>query len=327
MAEGLSIFSPPKTPATNPSPAVVERNVAPVKSAAQVAGTQSHEPTSPAQKLWSDQRARADTALGIVDPATSMIVRQPDGTLAVKARTDGGVNGVPQPEGQPQPQPGQAVVADGKLVVGDIELTSDEVKGLMERHALEQSRKATLPATADRYQLTLPADFKMPDGVGWSFDVDHPVQGPLLARAREFAHASGMSQDQFSQMLSFHVANEVQQQQVFNRAKAAEVDKLGSLGPSRIDAVRAWVHGMVGDAAPQLLRVLEAAPIASTIVAFEKLMSRWTSQGIGGNPGAARDGASSQPPKISDADYAKLSYHEKMQYAERFQQSNGGGAR
>jgi hypothetical protein len=82
---------------------------------------------------------------------------------------------------------------------------------------------------------------------------------------------------------------------------------------------------MVGDLAPQLLRVLEQAPMASTITAFEKLMSRWTSQGVSGNPAGARDGQGSQPARISDADYQRMSYAEKQEYAARFDQRQFGG--
>jgi hypothetical protein len=293
MAEGISIFSPPKSPATNSSPAVVEHRTAPVQSATSTT-VQSSPDITPAQARWQatqDEIRRSDPWR---DPNTILVKDPVSGTITAKPRVDGGQNGVPQPEGQPQP--GQAVVADGKLRVGQYELSETDIGALLERKSLEESRKLTVPTSADGYKFDLPSDFKMPDGVTWAWDEGHPVQGPLLARAREFAHGAGLSQDQFSQMLSFHVANEVQQQQVFNRAKLAELDKLGSLGPARIDAVRAWVRGMTGDSAPELLRVLEAAPMASTITAFEKRMSRWSSQGAGGSPSSGRDGGEGRGP-------------------------------
>ena len=63
---------------------------------------------------------------------------------------------------------------------------------------------------------------------------------------------------------------------------------------------------------------------ARSVEAYEKLMRNYISQGIGGNPAGARDGASSQPERMSDEQYNALSYHEKLSYAQRFQaQSNG----
>jgi hypothetical protein len=269
------------------------------------------------------------------------ITKNPDGSLSMRQR---GGNGQQQPTaapgaapgageqpGQPQPQtpPAEpATVADGKLKIGDLELSSDDIAGLMQRHALEQSRLATVPASADKYEIKLPADLKLPDGIEWSFSPDHPVQGPLLERARAIAHASGMSQDTFSQMLGLHAANAVQEQMVFQRAKAAEVAKLGALGSARVDAITTWIRSLTGDSAPQLLRVLEQAPVASTIEAFERMMQRYVS-GTSGNPASGREGsfASREPPRLSDEAYGKLSYAEKTAYAQSFDQSrlrNGG---
>jgi hypothetical protein len=136
-----------------------------------------------------------------------------------------------------------------------------------------------------------------------------------------------MSQDTFSRMLGLHAANEIQQQLLFDRAKAAELNKLGEMAGVRVDAVRTFVRSMVGDAAPALLMVLEQAPVASTIVGFEKLMRAFSSQGIGGFPGAARDGGdlSRGPQRVSDEQYNQMTYFEKQQYAAQFPQN--GGAR
>jgi hypothetical protein len=300
-----------------------------VRSATSIDGIQSNPETSPARQLWEkDQRA-----LEKMDPwrdQTITIEKDPvTGLLSSRPRT--GQTGAPAPGAgdQQQPQPGPAASDGAKLRVGDYELTSDDVKGLMERRALEQSRKATLPASPDKYELSLPADFKMPDGVAeWRFNPDHPTQGPLLARAREIAHAAGMSQDTFSRMLGLHVANEVQQQLMFDRAKAAELGKLGEMAGVRVDAVRTFVRSIVGDAAPALLMVLEQAPVASTIVGFEKLMQAFSSQGLGGGySGAGRDGGhlNRGPQKVDDATYNSMTYHQRLEYAQQFEQ--GGGAR
>jgi hypothetical protein len=321
--EGISIFSPPASPARNPSPATVTRQDAAVRPSTAVDGVQSSPGISAPQQRWADQQAAITRADPWSDPSI-IISKNADGTLSARPRGDGQQNGVPA-DASAQPQPGGQATIDGdKLKFGDLELTSADIEGLLQRRALEQSRAATLPATADLYQLTLPSDFKMPDGVEWAWNESHPVTGAILARAREIAHANGMSQAAFSEMLALHAANEIQTQQLFNRARASELDKLGAMGPARIDAVRDFIRGIVGDAAPHLLRVLEAAPMASTIVGFERLMDRWVNQHGGGNPGGGRDGASSQVPHASQAEYDAMTYHQKIEYAQRFQQSGGG---
>jgi hypothetical protein len=58
----------------------------------------------------------------------------------------------------------------------------------------------------------------------------------------------------------------------------AEVAKLGAAGTQRVDAVVRWMTGTMGTAAADMARVLQAVPMASTIVAFENLIQRLTNQ-------------------------------------------------
>ena len=299
-----------------------------VRDARQVDGTRSNPSITPAQARYKADYDQL-TAENPWRDSSVVISKAQDGTLQVRPRGDARPNAAPdaaQPS-QQQPDHGPATVGDdGRLAVDDLRLSGEDIRGLLSRHAFEESRKATLPDAPDKYQFTLPADMKLPDGVEWSFSPDHPVQGPLLAQAREFAHSAGLNQDQFSQMLSLHAANQIQEQMVFQRAKAEELAKLGALGGARVDAIRTWVRGLVGDAAPQLLQVLHQAPMASTIEAFEKMMSKYVSGTSGSNPTGGRDPGHNRPGRLSDSEYAKLSYTAKIQYAQQFDQRefNGG---
>jgi hypothetical protein len=325
MAEQpVTVFTPPRQPASNPSPATVTRADAPVRSAAQVDGTQSSPASTPAQRLWSEQRQRADEMHGYVDPATHAIVRQPDGQLVVKPRADGGA---PEP-GQPsRPQPTEAgpatVGADGKLHVGDYALSPEDIRGLLERKSAEDSRAANTPATADGFTLDLPADFELPPGTdGWAWDLNSPHTAALLGRAKEFAFAHGLDQPAFSGMLGLYAASQIAEERKFNEAKAAEVGKLGSNAAGRVDAVNTFLESQVGsELAGELRRTMVTA---GQVKAYERIMRNFIGQGVSGNPGASRDGASSQPQRMSDEEYSKLSYHERISYAKKFQaQSNG----
>ena len=53
-----------------------------------------------------------------------------------------------------------------------------------------------------------------------------------------------------------------------NVLKKAEVAKLGAAGTQRVDAVVRWMTGTMGTAAADMARVLQAVPMASTIVAL-----------------------------------------------------------
>src|SRR5262249_35234638 len=132
-----------------------------------------------------------------------------------------------------------------KHKIGDLELSEEDVRDLLQRHALEQSRKATLPASPADYRLELPADFQVPQGIEFRFDENHPINGPILADARAFAHAQGFSQEQFSRLLGFHAAAKVAEMTKVAELHAAELGKLGANAQTRVDAVTTWLRSQV----------------------------------------------------------------------------------
>jgi hypothetical protein len=150
----------------------------------------------------------------------------------------------------------------------DLELSADEIKGLMERHALETSRKLTLPADPSGYKLELPKDFVPPQGVEFKFD----EKDPAVKLARDFAHANGFTQEQFSRMAAVYAAGKVQEQAGINAAIAAERDKLGAAASSRVTAIQQYLRGHLGDELAQALMVNLLS--AAQVQAFEKLMNR-----------------------------------------------------
>jgi phosphoketolase len=61
--------------------------------------------------------------------------------------------------------------------------------------------------------------------------------------------------------------------------------------------------------------------LASQVSAFEKLAHKFVTQGGGSYNGSHREPM--VPGKISDAEYGKLSYSERIAYAARFPQPGG----
>ena len=119
------------------------------------------------------------------------------------------------------------------------------------------SGKSQIPATAAEYKTELPATFKLPQGVAFQFDEASPELGAL----REWAHGQHFSQQQFSEMLSFHAAAKGREDAAFAAAVQRERDALGAAATVRVDAVAQWIKGTLGeghqDKAQALLRGLE----------------------------------------------------------------------
>lgn len=194
-----------------------------------------------------------------------------------------------------------------------------DLNDLLARDAAAESRKLTLPKTADEYQFALSDAFKPPEG--YEFKLDD--KDPMVAQYRDFAHAAGLDQSQFSKGLDLIAALRVGELVEYNTAKQAEIGKLGAAGTARVDAVTQWLGSVVGEEGKALGKVLEYAPVASTIVAFEKLMQKFQSQGSGSFSHAHRDG---DAPKVDDDTYARMSYSEKKAYAEKHSQPARNGA-
>jgi hypothetical protein len=244
------------------------------------------------------------------------ITKGPDGTVTAEQRSPDPAN--PQPGNQPPP--GSASVEGGKLRIGDIELDEPSVRGLLERKGLEDSRRATMPASPDLYQL--PVDMPMPPGMSWKWNTEDPVLSPLIGQAKEWAHANGIGQDGFNKMMGLFATHQLNEQALFDRARKTEVDKLGETAHVRVDSVKTWLKAMGGEHFNDLVRVLDVSPTAATVRGLEVLMQRYVSQG-----GASFNGAHREPTipgKVSDETYAKMSYSERIEYASRFPQQPGG---
>jgi hypothetical protein len=207
------------------------------------------------------------------------------------------------------------VTATGdKLKIGDVELSEQDIRALQERMGLEASRKATMPEKPELYSLPDAAMLKLPEGVEFAWNTADPVLGPTIGLAKQFAHEAGLSNDQFARMMSLYASTVVNEQQMIARASAAEVSRLGAMGPARVDSVKTFLHGVLGHGlASELTRNLHTAKQVS---AYEALMQRFSSQGVTGRPGGNRDAEGLGPNKVDQATYDSWSYAQRKEYAE-----------
>jgi hypothetical protein len=194
-----------------------------------------------------------------------------------------------------------------------------EIDRLRGAEAADISRKASVPA-ADKYELKFTPDYQLPAGTDWTWDNADPT---LVTATRQWANENGLSQESFSKLLGLHAASQIAENQKFATAKQAEIGKLGVNAPTRVDAVNTWLEAQLGGDLAGALR--QQMLTAKSIEAYERLIRNFTSQGVSGNPAGGRDGAPREPARMSDTDYAKLTFAEKTQYAQQFDQSRFNG--
>ena len=145
-------------------------------------------------------------------------------------------------DGRPVADDGTSGEPSGeKIKIGDIDLTEAEIRDLMVSKAEADLRAAKVPQTPEGYKIEFPKDFKLPVGAEFRLaTLDDPVKGPALRTAMAWAHAQGLSQEQFSSMLGTYAAATSSEQIAIANAARAEREKLGAAGPTRVNAVSRW---------------------------------------------------------------------------------------
>jgi hypothetical protein len=203
-----------------------------------------------------------------------------------------------QQDGQQQQQPG----GGDEIQIGDVKISPDKFKEIMARQAEIDTRDRSLPQSADAYELKVPENFKPPGDVKFEFNKDDPV----LAQARQLAHARKMDQATFSDFLSVYAADRIRQATIVNTARNAEIGKLGTMAPQRIDAVKTWAHGTLGsDLGGAIEQMLVTA---KHVEAFEKIINRFAQQG---GVQFSQQHRESEPPRGTIPGYANMSFEQK----------------
>ena len=148
----------------------------------------------------------------------------------------------------------------------------DEV--LREEISQELQSKATegVPETADSYKFT-PSSDVVPEGVQFNLDVNNPQ----YKQFNEVAHRMGLNQDQYNEILSLYVQNEV----ALIPDKKAEVAKLGDNAQARIERVDMWAKHNLTDAAYGA--VVAQAISGEFIMAMEELIDKTGTVSMEGN--------------------------------------------
>jgi hypothetical protein len=150
---------------------------------------------------------------------------------------------------------------------------ADVLAKALETFEQAEARAAKVPKSADEYKLEVPKDFKLPQGM--ELDANHP----LLPAAREFAHKNGLTQEQFSELVTLDARR-------LESFKAAETARLANekkaLGPEadkRIETLSTWIDKAAPS--PEHAQAVKAAMGNAKIVEFvEGLMKQTISGGV-----------------------------------------------
>lgn len=174
--------------------------------------------------------------------------------------------------------------------------------------------------TPEAYKAELPKDLKLPQGVDFKFDDKDPLLGPVLAEARKTANELGLDQAGFSRLLGLHAAARASEISTLNAAHEAEVAKLGPAGQARVGAMQTFIGAKFG--ADALKAIMPSIVTAAQVEVWESVIKTMTSQGTSSFSAAHRDPP--QGSRVSQAEYDKMGYSEKKDYAAKF--GNGAAA-
>jgi len=101
--------------------------------------------------------------------------------------------------------------------------------------------------------------------------------------------------------------------QEIQKAREAEILKLGTNATARVDSVLTWLKATVGeDATKHLSQMMVTADIVG---GFERLINRFANQGVGSFNRTGQDMAART---ISDEEWDKMSYHQKATYQREY---------
>jgi hypothetical protein len=297
----------PVTPTPTPPPAPPPKPVRPTAPAAAPVSRPSVPPTPTAlERFGMSAQQRFDLGEAerrASDPWTDpsrLITRGPDG---ITPRIDGA-----------EPAPGEAdsgtakpaapkPIRIGNDVDGYYDASESEIQAWRAEHAAAESRRLTLPTSAEAYEVKLSPDFKAPEAFkDWRPQADHP----LMAQVKQLAHEAGLTQQQFERLLSLSAAKEIGTAQMLQTARDAEVAKLGANGVNRVTAVENFISAHAGEELFKATKPLLAT--AAAVQVWERVINAFSGTGprLSGNRSSERS-----RPQMDDATWNKMSYGEK----------------
>jgi hypothetical protein len=197
------------------------------------------------------------------------------------------------------------------LRLGDLELTGQQISDLLKHKGETDLRRAAVPADPSQYKIEA-KDVVLPPGVEWRFN----EAAPALAAARTWAHANGLSQDQFGSLLGQYASMEAAKEATFRNAMKRELDALGANATMRVTALETWLNGMVG---PEIAKHMRQGMFSAKIVeGLETIAKKFATQG---HASFTQHGREPENPNRGPLSSMSEEQYNAMSAAERFRVS------
>jgi hypothetical protein len=299
------VTDPAASPLSTPAAAPQAAPAAPVARQSENHATAAALAEMSPDARYRRSQAEGDAAVGRQDPAKVVLTRDAKGNVITKDRATGAViDGPSNPDAPPiAPATGE------KFKVGDFEVSETEVREMLADKAARDIARTQIPAEPKGYELKLPEGTTLPGGAQVTFGSD-PESVAMIDAAQQWAHKKGLSQSEFSELLSIQAHSVAAQEMKISAYAKAEVDKLGTTGPQRIDAMTRWIRSEMGDA--EARPIIASMATSAHIKFYEKLFMKATGAGS-----FRQTGRSAEPTGIDDATWNGMSYSEKKAYTER----------
>ena len=204
--------------------------------------------------------------------------------------------------------------ADGKIA----DSFGADYATMAARVAAEDVRRATLPDSPDKYEVKLPADFKMPEGLSYQIDDKSPLIPQLRQLVFDVDHGKVSGQEAMSRGLALLAGNAAQERARVDAFFSDAMTKLGASGPVRLDAADRFFKAYLGETDGKML--MNAMGNAVALPLLEKMISKITGEGKGSFTATGREPPQA-PGRVPEDVYSKWSADEKMAYARQFDQS------
>lgn len=154
--------------------------------------------------------------------------------------------------------------------------TGDVWSALRDLKAAQAEREADLPAEGESYDLALPADLVLPEGITVEIDKDDPLWADFQKIGRE----AGVPKGKFQEFVGAFAKYQIAAEQAKIDGYVAEMTKLGANAPARRDAAASYLKANLpsaqfealagalisadGIAAIETITKLKSGPVAAT---------------------------------------------------------------
>lgn len=160
----------------------------------------------------------------------------------------------------------------------------DVWSALRDLKAEQEARAADLPKDGEAYDLALPADIDLPEGVAVEIDKDDPLWADFQKIARE----AGVPKGKFTEFVGAFAKYQAAAQAADVETYTAEMAKLGANAPQRRDAAANWLKANLPTAQFEALggALISADGIAALEAIIKLKSGPVAATGVGASAGA-----------------------------------------